>query len=153
MTGKPMLLLAGFAGSVASIAFSLASGFILDYSRNAVLLGKLARFDLGCCCSSGFGLALGSFYLKALLFLELQTVSLCPPFFSRCRDSLTLGLLSCLTRFGRIHCSAIGIKKGRLGFRGGCAAIGKFTVSSVFQIYILVKLSSYMKIKLSRFSV
>lgn len=126
--------MASLAGSITSVAFGLAGSLILDDAGDTAFVGGLSLFDL--CSGSGFerGLALRDLGKNALLLLNLRSLPLSAARFPGGGNGLTLGLFGCLFWRSRIPCGAIGIKKGGLGFGGGCAAIGEIIVSGVFQI-------------------
>ncbi len=125
--------MSGFAIGVTPVAFGLASGLVLNHTRNAGPVSRLARLQLGPRYCRGESFLLGGFGLKPICLFGFYPLKHGAPLFPSCSNRLAFRLSNEPGRFCCFLCGTIGFKTGSFGVGGGAPTLGKVIVFGVFQ--------------------
>jgi hypothetical protein len=139
--------LSSFAIDVTPVAFGFAGGLILNHTRNALLISRLARHHLGACCCRDGSFLLCGFCLNALPLFGLYPLPRGAPPFAGCGNCLTFYLPREPGRLRSFLCGTKGLKESSFCVGSGLAAIGKLIVSGIFQIFVPVEISYSRKVR------
>lgn len=138
--------LSSFAVGVSQVTFGLACGLILNHTRDAASVRRVARIGLGACRCRDCGFPICSFCLSALPLLGFNPLPRGAPLFTGCSNRLTFCLPRKLGRFGCFLCGTKCLQASSCCLGGGPATIRKITVSGIFQIFTPVEVTARRKL-------
>ena len=135
-----------FAVGVSQVALGLACGLILNHTRDAVSVHRVARIGPGACRCRDCSFPICSFCLSALPLLGLAPLPRGAPLCTGCSNRLTFCLPRKLGRFGCFLCSTKCLQASSCCLGSGPATIRKITVPGIFQIFTPVEVSARRKL-------